>query len=81
MKNLIGWAQDLTSGQLFVLYAFIMLLAFGISILWPAAPFLGFASQFTVGFIAALVNRFFKAKNETALKIADTAYCAGGTKI
>jgi hypothetical protein len=77
---MLRWAQDLTSGQLFIIYAAIMLLAFGLSIKWPAAPILAFASNFTLGFSAALVNRYYKNKSEVALNMADTAYCAPGGK-
>ena len=79
---MIKWAESLTSGQLFIIYSLIMLIGYYSQIKWPALSFLAFATQFTIGFIGALVNRYFKSKNETALKLAaDTSYCAGGTKI
>jgi hypothetical protein len=68
---MLKWAENITSGQLFIIYAFVMLIAFGISIRWTTAPFLAFATQFTIGFIGALVNRYFKNRSETAVRIAE----------
>ena len=67
---LLSWAENLTSGQLFIIYGLVMVGTFFVSIKWPTAPFLAFATQFTIGFIGSLINRYFHNKTDTAFKMA-----------
>jgi hypothetical protein len=53
-----------TSSMAWITYVLVMIFAYVLIIRFPNLPFLGFASQFTIGFIGFLTNRHFQRKQE-----------------
>ena len=54
----------ITSSRAILLYTGIMVAAFVTTIVFPAAPFLAFTTQFTVGFVAYLTKRIVQKRQE-----------------
>ena len=56
--------EMITSSGALIIYSVIMCTAFGVSIAFPAAPFLAFSAQLTIGFAAYITKRIIQKKKE-----------------